>query len=343
MNGSEPIVSVDDLVVRFRRRRRDPWVYAVNHVSLEIQPGETVGLVGESGSGKSTLGRALLGLVKVDHGTVRFDGADITHLTGRSRRLLSDHIQAVFQDPSSSLNPSFTVARSLAEPMRIRAHPSREELGRRIAEMLDRVGLSPALATRYPAQFSGGQLQRIAIGRALMTSPKVVVCDESVSALDLSAQAQVLNLLQRLQQESGVSFLFISHDLGVVRHICQQIVVMFKGQVMESGSAAAVSDEPAHPYTQALQLASPQPDPRRQREVHDRASVLPACAARIEDGNAGCPFAARCPMAMERCAIDRPALHWLADGRRVACHLYEHGEQPDLATPQVNQLNKVET
>jgi peptide/nickel transport system ATP-binding protein len=231
-------------------------------------------------------------------------------------------LQAVFQDPNNSLNPSWTVGRSLAEPMRAQGVRSKTEIAKRTAQLLDDVGLSPDAAKRFPRQFSGGQRQRISIARALMTSPRLVICDESVSALDLSVQAQILSLLSDLQQEHRVSYLFISHDMSVVRHVCHDVTVLYRGQVMEVGPTRTVTRDPAHPYTRELLLAVPVADPALQR----RRQVTHTTKVRPVDPNApvgvGCPFAARCPVAVDLCLKERPALRQIPDGRSVACHRY---------------------
>jgi ABC-type glutathione transport system ATPase component len=259
------LLHVENLTVGYRTRRRASPVRALCDVSLDIGPGETLGLVGESGSGKTTLGNVVLGLVPADAGTIVFDGDDIT-VAGRARRReLSRHLQVVFQDPYGSLNPARTIGQTLAEPLLVHARLSRAERDQRVRDMLASVGLPDDAADRLPASFSGGQRQRIAIARALMPSPKLVICDEPVSALDLSVQAQILNMLRDLQRETGVAYLFISHDLAVVRHISDRIAVMNRGCIVESGPAAAIWESPHHPYTQALLAAAPVPDPATQR------------------------------------------------------------------------------
>ncbi|MEN3280298.1 MAG: hypothetical protein V7607_1438 [Solirubrobacteraceae bacterium] len=260
-----PLLDVRDLTVEYHRGRRTPPLRALDHVSFDLAPGETLGLVGESGSGKSTLGNAVLGLVPTRGGSIAFDGQEITHADRRERRRLSQHLQVVFQDPYSSLNSSRTIGQALAEPLLVHRRLGRTETSAQIASMLSRVGLSPDAADRYPAQFSGGQRQRIAIARALMLYPKLVICDEAVSALDLSVQAQVLNLLLDLQRDLGLSYLFISHDLEVVRHVSHRIAVIHRGRIVETGSAERVYERPNDPYTQALLAASPLPDPEAQR------------------------------------------------------------------------------
>ena len=244
------LLEVRDLTVNYHRPGKgDP---ALRGASLDIRPGETVALVGESGSGKSTLGRAVLGLTPASGGTIRFDGEDVTRATSRRRTGLSRDIQAVFQDPNGSLNPARTVGQTLAEPLLVHERPSRAEASARIEEVLDQVGLPASAARKYPRQFSGGQRQRIAIARALVMRPRLIVCDEPVSALDLSVQAQILNLFLRLQRETGVSYLFISHDLAVVRHLAARLVVLFRGDVVERGDTEQLYAAPTHEYTRRL-------------------------------------------------------------------------------------------
>jgi peptide/nickel transport system ATP-binding protein len=309
-------LDVRDLTVEFRQGRRTPPLRAVDGVSLRIGAGETLGLVGESGSGKSTLGRAILGLTPVASGSVHFDDQEITRAGLRRRRALSARMQVVFQDPYSSLNPTRTIGQTLAEPLLVHRDLDRAETDAQVRAMLDRVGMPRDTADRYPGQFSGGQRQRIAIARALMLSPDLVICDEPVSALDLSIQAQVMNLLGELQRELGLSYLFIAHDLAVVRHLSHRIVVLYRGQVMESGPAAQVYDRPAHPYTRALLAAAPVPDPEQQ---HARRSARSATSL-APPNRGGCPFAHRCPHAVPVCATARPAPQPSAGGGTVACH-----------------------
>jgi len=242
--------------------RRPPF-QALHDVSLDVRARETVGLVGESGSGKTTLGRAVLGLATVDSGTVSFDGRDITHASRRERRRLSRDIQVVFQDPYSSLNPAMTISAILAEPITAQGS-TREEAGARITTLLRQIGLEAEAGGRYPREFSGGQRQRIAIARALALEPRLIVCDEPVSALDLSTQAQILDLLIDIQVRTGVAYLFISHDLSVVRYISHRVAVMLDGRILESGDGEVVTSTPEHEYTKRLLLASPIPDPVRQ-------------------------------------------------------------------------------
>jgi ABC-type oligopeptide transport system ATPase subunit len=263
---TEPLLAIDDLVVEYpvKGLRAAPF-RALKGVSLTIAPGETLGLVGESGSGKTTLGRAVLGLAPTTAGSIRYGGRDIGRLGRRARRALSSDIQVVFQDPYSSLNPSMTIGRILAEPLSARGMPAKVAT-RRIGDLLDSVGLPSDAAGRLPREFSGGQRQRVAIARALALEPKLIVCDEPVSALDLSTQARVLDLLIEIQERTGVAYLFISHDLSVVRHISHRVAVMYSGEIVETGDAEQVTSRPEHPYTRRLFLAAPVPDPDRQRE-----------------------------------------------------------------------------
>ncbi|AXJ10972.1 oligopeptide/dipeptide ABC transporter ATP-binding protein [Arthrobacter sp. PM3] len=315
-----PLLEVADLVVRYGRGRKAAAAPpAVDGVSFGILPGETVGLVGESGSGKSTIGKAILGLEKCSAGSVRYNGTDITHAGAARRRELGGELRAVFQDPNSSLNPRQSIGASLAEPLRIRGVAA-GDARRRAADMLARVGLPREAVDRHPAQFSGGQRQRIAVARALICEPKLVVCDEAVSALDLSTQAQVLNLLADLRDERGLSYLFIAHDISVVRFLAQRVVVLYRGQVMESGPAAAVTESPKHPFTQALVAASPVPRPAEQAaRRHQREALGVRTAAAAAAAPAGCPFSNRCPLATDLCRTQRPALR-TAGMSDVACH-----------------------
>ncbi|WP_142058513.1 ATP-binding cassette domain-containing protein, partial [Pseudarthrobacter sp. B4EP4b] len=280
--AAQPLLEVKDVVVRYGRGRKAAAApAAVDRVSFSIAPGETVGLVGESGSGKSTIGKAILGLQKVSGGSITYQGKDITSAGASQRRALGSELRAVFQDPNSSLNPRNTVGSSLAEPLRLRGVGA-TEARQRAEDMLERVGLPREAVDRYPSQFSGGQRQRISVARALICDPKLVVCDEAVSALDLSTQAQVLNLLADLRDERGLGYLFIAHDIAVVQFLAQRVVVLYRGQVMESGPAAAVTENPRHPFTQALVAASPVPRPAEQaarREARESLGVRTGAAA----------------------------------------------------------------
>ncbi len=324
---ASPLLEVCNLSVSYRWRHAT--IKALDDVSFEVLPGETVGLVGESGSGKSTAANAVLGLAPINAGSVHFAGENVTHLPFKRRREVYRELQVVFQNPYGSLNPSRTIGRTLAEPLQSYGERDSDAIRARVREILEQVHLPPDAANRYPSQFSGGQRQRIAIARALMLSPRLVICDEAVSALDLSVQAQVLNLLRDLQEAAQLSYLFISHDLEVVRNMCDRVVVLYRGQVMESGPAEQVSIAPGHPYTYALHAAAPLPDPRQQRArrvVAARPAVpavpaVPAGGASDADEQ-GCPFAARCPYAEERCRLERPLLRTAAEGGLVACHRF---------------------
>ena len=269
MAPARPLLSVDNLRVDFPQGRGKVF-QALKGVSLHIQPGETVGLVGESGSGKTTIGKVILGQTPASAGKVMFDGEDITHAPRSRRRALGRDIQVVFQDPYGSLNPARTIGDTLAEPLLATGSRDKAEIQARVADILQRVGMPVDTASRYPGQFSGGQRQRIAIARAVVAKPRLVVCDEPVSALDLSVQAQVLNLLNELQRSMGLSLLFISHDLTVVRHVSHRTVVLYQGEIVEQGDAAQVHDAPQHPYTQALLAASPVPHPILQRQRREQ-------------------------------------------------------------------------
>ena len=327
--ATPPALEVSDLVVRYgsgRRSRDTPP--AVDRVSFSIAPGETLGVVGESGSGKSTIGKAVLGLQPASAGTVRLHGQDITSMPLKQRRSLAADLRVVFQDPYSSLNPARTIGQTLVEPLRLMGVRPGEAMSKARAG-LESVGLPGDAVDRYPAQFSGGQRQRIAIARALVCDPKVVVLDEPVSALDLSTQAQVLNLLADLRDQRGLAFLFIAHDLGVVRFLAQRVVVLYRGQVMEEGPVESVTQEPRHPYTVALTAAAPVPRPAEQaarRAAREALGVGSAGAA--QPAATGCPFVPRCPLATSVCVEQRPPLR-LMDGSQTACH---HAERvPDLA------------
>ncbi|WP_036316083.1 ATP-binding cassette domain-containing protein [Microbacterium sp. B24] len=277
---SASLLEVTDLVVEYPGKgfRAEPF-RALKGVSLDIKPGETVGLVGESGSGKTTLGRAALGLAPVTVGTIRFDGQDISHLSRRERRALSSQIQVVFQDPYSSLNPSMTVEQILTEPLTV-AGVGSAEAKTRVRDLLDQVGLPADARSRLPREFSGGQRQRVAIARALALSPRLIVCDEPVSALDLSTQARVLDLFIEIQERTGVAYLFVTHDLAVVRHVSHRVAVMYRGEIVESGDGDQVTSRPQHPYTQRLFMAAPVPDPDKQEERRAaRRAILTAEAA----------------------------------------------------------------
>lgn len=315
-----PLLNVRNLSVSFNRRGRGAPLRAVDDVSITVDHQQTVGIVGESGSGKTTLGRAILGLTPITSGRVEWLGEDITTASRRRRRALSADLGVVFQDPYSSLNPTRTIGQTLREMLHTSSDLSRQEMDARVGAMLERVGLAADAAARYPSNFSGGQRQRIAIARALVVRPRLVICDEAVTALDLSVQAQVLNLLRELQRDFHLSYLFIAHDLDVVRYIADRILVFYRGQVVEEGSAEELYSRPVHPYTRALLDAVPVPDPTVKRaastSVKDQAEAGTASVPET-----GCPFAPRCPHRTEVCVRERPAVETCREGRfRVACH-----------------------
>jgi len=319
-----PLLEVEKLSTRFRVGRG--WlagghrvVHAVEGVSLHVAAGETLGLVGESGCGKSTLGRSVLRLIEPTEGTVRFEGVDLTRLSQRDLRPYRRRMQIVFQDPYGSLNPRMTVRAAVGEAIRIHSLAANAaEERERVAAALARVGLRPEHMDRYPHEFSGGQRQRIGIARALAVEPRFILADEPVSALDVSIQAQIVNLLLDLQDELGLALLFISHDLKVVQHVSHRIAVMYLGRIVEEAPAAALRERRMHPYTQALFSAVVEPDPTRDRR---RLLVKGEVPSPI-DPPAGCAFHPRCPIAERgRCDRETPMLRPLADGRRVACHL----------------------
>ncbi|MBE7941314.1 MULTISPECIES: oligopeptide/dipeptide ABC transporter ATP-binding protein [Ramlibacter] len=327
MNADAPLLAVRDLHVEFSVRgegllapRRT--LRAVNGVSFEIRPGETLGIVGESGCGKSTLARAILNLVPSQSGSIAWMGQEMRGAGASQWQAVRRHAQMVFQDPLASLNPRMNVAQIVGEPLRThRPELSAAQVRERVAAMLDRVGLGAAHLNRYPHEFSGGQCQRIGIARALILEPRLVVCDEPVSALDVSIQAQIINLLQDLQQEMGLALVFIAHDLAVVRHVSQRILVMYLGRVMELAAKEALYSQPRHPYTQALLASVPIPDPRleRAKKVQLLQGELPSPLALP----GGCVFRTRCPRAFDKCAAEVPPLAAVDAQSRAACWLYE--------------------
>ncbi|MFG2784069.1 ABC transporter ATP-binding protein [Streptomyces prunicolor] len=294
---------------------------AVDGVSLEVRGGETLGIVGESGCGKSTLGRCLVRLTELTGGQVEFDGRDISTLSTRRLRPVRPGMQLVFQDPQASLNPRRRAGDIVAEPLLVHRYGDGAAVRRRVAELFDVVGLAAAHLDRYPHEFSGGQRQRIGIARALATNPKLIVADEPVSALDVSIQAQVLNLFADLQEEFALTYVFIAHDLGVVRHVSDRIAVMYLGEIVELGETEALYKEPAHPYTQALLSAVPDIDDGTVTDdVPRERIVLTGEVPNPVDKPTGCPFRTRCPYAQERCAVERPRLTVTASERHTACH-----------------------
>ncbi len=318
-----PILAAEGLTRVFSARsggrtfRRGPDVRAVDDVSFALVAGETLAVVGESGCGKSTLGRLLLRLLDPTAGRVFYSGHDFSATSGHALRAVRRHVQMVFQDPYSSLSPRRTAGDTIAEPLQaygiVRTAAERRD---RVAALLRRVGLRPEHAQRYPSEFSGGQRQRLGIARAIAVEPAVIVADEPVSALDVSVQAQIINLFQDLQAQSGLAYLFIAHDLAVVRHIADRVAVMYLGRIVEIGPKQGVYAAPQHPYTHALLSAVPRPDPgARQGRV-----VLEGDLPSPTEITAGCAFATRCPIVRDRCRIERPDLREVADGQRAACH-----------------------
>jgi oligopeptide/dipeptide ABC transporter ATP-binding protein len=292
-------------------------VHAVDDVSFAIRQGETLGLVGESGCGKSTIGKTVLRLVEPTAGTIAWRGQHIHRLHGRAMRPYRRELQAVFQDPYASLNPRMRAADIVAEPIRNFEKVSAAEMGERVVSLFEKVGLRPDQMPRYPYEFSGGQRQRLGIARALAPRPKLIVCDEPVSALDVSVQAQVINLLGDLQREFGLSYLFVAHDLAVVEHISHRVAVMYLGRIVELAPTRAVFAHPQHPYTEALLSAVPVPDPTVQRKRIILAGDVPSPI----DLPSGCRFHTRCPYAFDRCRVEEPALKEVLPGHFAACHL----------------------
>jgi peptide/nickel transport system ATP-binding protein len=323
------LLEVEDVRVTFGTpglRGRGRVLRAVDGVSLQVERGSTLGLVGESGSGKSTLGRAVLRLVPVRSGRVRLDGQDVTALRGRALRDARRRMQMVFQDPYSSLDPSSVIGDSVAEPLREHEGLSRRDADARVRELLEVVGLPSGHADRYPYEFSGGQRQRVAIARAIALRPSLVVCDEAVSALDVSTQNQVINLLEDLRAQFGLSYLFIAHDLALVRHIAHEVAVMYLGHVVESGPTERVYDAPAHPYTKALLSAIPASHPKR--AATGRRMTLSGDLPDPANPPAGCPFVTRCPSAMDVCHEAAPATVTVEGGGSAACHLLTTEREP---------------
>jgi len=301
-------------------------VKAVNDISFHVNEGETLGIVGESGCGKSTTGRMLVRLLEPTEGSIVFDGKELTTLSANDMRKTRRDIQMVFQDPYASLNPRHTIERILSEPLLVHGLKDSEARKKKVHEFLEIVGLNAYHATRYPHQFSGGQRQRIGIARALMTNPKLVIADEPVSALDVSIQAQVLNLMQDLQKQFNLTYIFIAHDLGVVRHISDRIGVMYLGKMVEVSDSEALYNKPLHPYTQALLSAVPVPDPEYEKEEKVLEGDMPSPA----DPPTGCAFHTRCPFKMDICMKQEPQLKEMEDGHSVACHLYNETSSNDI-------------
>ena len=319
---SEPLLRADDLVRGFLVRGgawggSRPVIRALNGVTLSVGRGETLAVVGESGCGKSTLARALVRLIELDSGQIDFAGEDVRALRGQALRRYNRRVQMIFQDPYGSLNPRMAVGEMLEEALRVHRLVPAGSRKARVAELLSLVRLPADAADRLPHEFSGGQRQRIAIARALSVEPELLIADEIVSSLDVSVQAQILNLLLDLQQRLGLSMLFVSHDLRVVRHLAHQVAVMYLGRVVEIGDADAVFEAPMHPYTQALLRAAPRMQPGRRSQTAALAGELPSPLSIPS----GCPFHPRCPLAFDRCRVEVPRLHVRADGHSAECHV----------------------
>ncbi len=318
-----PLVQVQDLAIHFPVysgvfRRQTGAIKAVDGVSFDVRRGETLGLVGESGCGKSTTGRAVLRLYAPTRGRILFEGKDVASLGDGALRRLRPRMQMIFQDPQASLNPRMTVGSIIAEPLDEHLSLTQAQRRDKVRSLLDAVGMNPAFADRYPHEFSGGQRQRIGIARALALDPSFIVCDEPIAALDVSIQAQVVNLLEELQARLGLTYLFISHDLSMVRHIATHVAVMYLGGIVELAPRDILYASPRHPYTQALLSAVPVPDPKV--EATRRHVILKGDVPSPANPPSGCRFRTRCPIAEARCAAEIPAFRKLPDGRQVACH-----------------------
>lgn len=326
-HAPQPLLDLEAVSVHYPERsailrRTVSWVRAIERVSLSIRPGETLGLVGESGCGKTTLGRAVLGLRDLAHGRIRYDGQDLSELTPSQSTRMRRELQLIFQDPYASLDPSAQIGRSIRAGLDIHRIGTRAERAERVAQIMRKVGLDPALADRYPHEFSGGMRQRVVIARALILQPRLVVCDEPTSALDVSIQSQILNMLADLQEEFGLTYLFISHDLGVVEHVADRVAVMYLGRIVEVGDVERLFSAPKHPYTQALLASIPVPDPR-QRKLNVPLTGDPPSP---HDALQGCPFRSRCPVAEARCSRQEPPLTG-TDNHSAACwRLDDHKE-----------------
>jgi oligopeptide/dipeptide ABC transporter ATP-binding protein len=325
-NQTSPLLVVRNLKKYFPVRsglfsRVSGWVKAVDDVSFDIYEGETLGLVGESGCGKTTTGRAILRLIEPTGGRIYFEGKDVLSMRGEEMRALRRRMQVIFQDPYSSLNPRMTVGKIVGEALKVHRIVPASNFDQYVGELLARVGLSPSYRSRYPHEFSGGQRQRIGIARALALHPKFIVCDEAVSALDVSIQAQIINLLWDLQAEYHLTYLFIAHDLNVVQHIADRAAVMYLGKIVEVAPTKTLFESPKHPYTQALIASNPMPDP----DIHYDAKPLGGDVPSALNPPGGCPFHTRCPFVMEHCKTVEPPRSETGEGREkhlVWCHLY---------------------
>ena len=322
--NNKALLKVDGLVKHFPItrgifRREVGSVNAVDGISFKIQERETLGLVGESGCGKSTAARVILQLIPATAGNVFFKGRDLTSLDKEELRKQRQHMQMIFQDPQDSLNPRMTVGSIISEPLMEHKKLQAEERSQRVEQLLISVGMNPKFTNRYPHEFSGGQRQRIGIARALALSPEFIICDEPIAALDVSIQAQVINLLEDLQEEFGLTYLFISHDLSMIRHIADRVAVMYLGRIVELASSQALYSTPLHPYTQALLSAVPIHDPKLERKR--KGTILVGEVPSPANPPSGCHFSTRCPIAEKRCFEDTPTWMEIATGHRVACHL----------------------
>ena len=324
--GAQPLLAVENLTKHFPImqgvfRRQFGTVKAVDGLDFEIQERETLGLVGESGCGKSTAGRVILRLFAATAGRIVFRGTDITGLEGEALRRIRPRMQMIFQDPQDSLNPRMTVGTIIGEPLLEHRAVRKHALQVRVEELLESVGLDPAFTNRYPHEFSGGQRQRIGVARALALNPEFIVCDEPIAALDVSIQAQVVNLLEDLQQRLGLTYLFISHDLSMIRHIANRVAVMYLGKIVELASSDVLYRKPLHPYTRALLSAVPIHDP--ELEAHRERTILSGDVPSPANPPPGCRFSTRCPMAAPECREREPEWRELRPGHRVACHFAE--------------------
>ena len=325
-NDNDVILSVDNLKKHFPinsgfiLQRQVGAVRAVDGISFQVKRGETLGLVGESGCGKSTTGRTILQLYRPTDGSVQFEGRELTDMRAQDLRQIRKQMQIIFQDPFASLNPRMTVGGIVSEPLQIHnEYPNKRERQQFVEALLEKVGLNPYFINRYPHEFSGGQRQRIGIARALALNPSFIVADEPISALDVSIQAQVVNLMEALQEELGLTYLFIAHDLSMVRHICDRVAVMYLGKIVEIGPTAQVYDNPLHPYTQALLSAVPEPDPAK--EANRQRIIIRGDLPSPANPPTGCNFNTRCPVAFELCyqEVDPPLIEH-APGHWAACH-----------------------